>query len=168
MSDRTRNHQSTPEAIDLSTLRATAPEHDRASGGTDLSAASIQSIPVARLSARQEKRSLSKLIPSPTISTLREQVSKDSPKRRATPGKPHGILNNPYYKYEGGPLGRLVAFVANLLKALETALLRRLKPAPRPIPQKVVTPVEQPGAQSTTKRKIIKPSEGHKVVRDSR
>jgi hypothetical protein len=168
MSDRTRNLQATPqEANDLSTLRTVAPDTAASSSGTDLSSATIQSIPVARLSTRQEKRPLSKLIPSPTISSLREQVNKDSNKRRGAPKKANGIITNPYYKYEGGPIGRLVAFLANLLKALETAILRRLKPSPQPAPN-VVVPQPQPTQSKTTKKKILKPSEGHKPIRDNR
>lgn len=168
MSDRTRNLQTTPqEANDLSNLRTVAPDKEPPHSNTDLSTASIQSIPVARLSRRSETRSLSSLIPSPTISTLRDQIGKDSPGRRAVSSKPNGILTNPYYKYEGGPLGRLIAFLANILKAIETTLLGRRKPAPARPPK--VTAPPQPATQSKqSSKKVIKPSEAHKPVRDNR
>jgi len=167
MSERTKNLHATQEAADLSSLRASAPESARSNGSPDLASASIQSIPVARVSARQEKRPLSKLIPSPTISSLREQASKDLPRKRGSATKPHGIFKNPYFKYEGGPIGRIVAFLANLLKALETALLQRLKPTPQAAP-KVAPPAIQPNELTTRTKKKATPAEGHKVVRDSR
>lgn len=168
MSDRTSNLQTNPqEANDLSNLRTIAPEKTEAHSITDLSSASIQSIPVARLSRRSETRTLSSLLPSPTISSLREQVSKESPGRRAVSSKRKGILTNPYYKYEGGPLGRLIAFLANILKALETALLGRRRTAPARAPKVIVPP--QPATQTKgTSKKILKPSDAHKPVRDTR
>ncbi len=158
MNDRTRNLQAPPSEVkDLSDLRASLPQKsslDQVPTNTDLASASIQSIPVARLSARPERRTLSSLTPTPTFAALREHATKENTKSRGAASKPNGIFKNPYFRYKGGPLGRIVAFIANVLKAIEQALFRRLKPPPlrpsvNPVPQKV-----QPdqGPQGATKK----------------
>lgn len=145
MTERTRGSQvtgSNQEVIDLNELHAskvtdairsemTRPEN------TDLASASIQSISVVRLSSRPEKR---KVIAPPLTTSEETSPSKES--RQATASRPRrdekfGILKNPFYKYEGNVLERCITLLANLLKALEFALLRTFKSQPPPTPSKI-------------------------------
>lgn len=169
MNDRVRNPQAPPtEVNDLSDLRASMPQKSNTaapSATTDLSTASIQSIPVARLSARPERRALSTLTPTPTFAALREQASKEGSKSKGATSKPNGIFKNPYFRYKGGPIGRLVAFIANVLKALEQALFRRLKPM-QPRPQTTLTQKPNQPVQKTPKAtKRAPPSAGRMTPR---
>lgn len=154
MNDRVRNPQAPPtEVNDLSDLRASMLEKSHRAPpatNTDLSTASIQSIPVARLTARAERRALSSLTPTPTFAALREQASKEGSKSKGATSKPNGIFKNPYFRYKGGPIARLVAFIANVLKALEQALFRRPKPM-QPRPQTTLTPNPNQPVQKTPK-----------------
>ena len=92
------------------------------SANTDLASASIQSISVVRLSARPEKRKLTNLASSPSAESSPLQEPRII--RKATPrsNQKHGVFKNPYFPYEGGPLGRLISLLANLMKVVELAI----------------------------------------------
>lgn len=145
MSERTRGSHTTGlhhEANDLTELHASKAQeslrHTVAEpANTDLSSASIQSISVVRLSARPEKRKIA-AITAPTAPEL-EPTTEPHQRQRSTPsrGQGHGILKNPYFPYQGGPLERFITLLANLLKYLERSLLASLRPqAPQPPLQK--------------------------------
>ena len=150
MSDRTRNPQSSslhaPQAIDLTELHAsvtaglkreTTPKPEN----TDLAAASIPSANVVRLSVKPEKRDLSHV--SLGATTNPETTTRPTPRKGAPSNRPNGIITNPYYRYEGGLLDKLITFFANVLKFLERALLRALSPAKPITPQRTVVPSKE-------------------------
>lgn len=146
MSDRTRNPQTTPQntsqAIDLTELHASVTaglktEITTTSQNTDLTTASIPSANVVRLSAKPEKRPLSHL--SVGAHTTTEPETKVAPRKGAPSNRPNGIITNPYYRYEGGLLDKLITFLANVLKFLERALLRALAPQRPAVPQQKVS-----------------------------
>jgi hypothetical protein len=63
--------------------------------------------------------------------------------------KPYGIFSNPYYRYEGGPISRLITFLANLMKCIEQLLLRLMMPAA--VPQHIPPPrTLQPAVHGTS------------------
>jgi hypothetical protein len=152
MSDRTRTPQSSPQstsqAIDLTELHASVTaglknEQTSTPHNTDLAAASIPSANIVRLSAKPEKRDLTQLSVGATTHT--EPATQTAPRKGTPSNRPHGIITNPYYRYEGGLLDKLITFFANILKFLERALLRALTPTKPAAPQrKVVSPTEKP------------------------
>lgn len=153
MSERTRSsHPSGThhEALDLTNLHASKTQeslrHETTeTANTDLSSASIQSISVVRLSARPEKRKLSSLN-VPTVHDLEDsRVDKQPARPHHTRRENHGILKNPYFPYQGGPLERLITLVANLLKHLERSLLASLQPQ-APQPPQVITKTKRKDA----------------------
>lgn len=151
MSDRTRNPQASPQnasqAIDLTELHASVTaglknETPKTPENTDLAAASIPSANIIRVSARPEKRDFTQLSAS---TATPEPTPQQAPRKGAPSNRPHGIITNPYYRYEGGLLDKLITFFANILKFLERALLRALTPTKPATPQrKVVPPTEKP------------------------
>lgn len=141
MTERTKGSQqsgSPQEAIDLTELRASRAQTELSSANTDLASASIQSTNVVRLSVRPEMRKVSS--PSISLGTDPEATrdTKPSAPQSHARNQKHGILRNPYFRYEGGPLGRLITLVANLLKALETAVFNTIKPTHSTPPAKTV------------------------------
>jgi hypothetical protein len=46
--------------------------------------------------------------------------------------KTNGLFSNPYYRYKGGPISRLITFLANLLKIIEQLFFKVFMPAPLP------------------------------------
>ena len=144
MTERTRGSQpsgSPQEAIDLNELHASKTQEQlRASAfdsaNTDLASASIQSISVVRLSTRPEKRKLTNLSPSldTETSTLRDPKVLKRPVTKSN--QKHGIFKNPYFPYEGGPLGRLISLLANLMKVVELAIFNNPQHAQPPTPIK--------------------------------
>lgn len=151
MTERTRGSQpssSPQEAIDLNELHASKTQEQlRASAfdsaNTDLASASIQSISVVRLSARPEKRKLTHLSPGASMEPTEQHEPKIGTKHTVRSNQKHGIFKNPYFPYEGGPLGRLISLIANLMKVIELAVFNPGKPA-------ALTPLTPP---VTTKRK---------------
>lgn len=151
MSDRTRNPQTSPQnssqAIDLTELHASVTAGLRNAPpatpeNTDLATASIASANVVRLSAKIEKRDLTQL--SMGTTTSNETTTQATPRKGAPSHRPHGIITNPYYRYEGGLLDKLIAFLANILKFLERTLLRALAPAKPATPQRhISSPTEK-------------------------
>jgi hypothetical protein len=160
MSDRTRNPQTNQQngaqAIDLTELHASVTaglkaEQPPASQNTDLASASSPSANIVRLSAKPEKRPLSHLSPGATTTT--EPATKSVARKGAPSNRPNGIITNPYYRYEGGLLDKIITFFANILKFLERALLRSLtqtKPAP---PQRQVVPSTEKTEEKEKKEK---------------
>lgn len=140
MTERTRGSQpsgSPQEAIDLNELHASKThEQLRASvldsANTDLASASIQSISVVRLSTRPEKRKLT-LSPGASAETSSHLEQKAPKKPAARSNQRHGVFKNPYFPYEGGPLGRLISLLANLMKVVELAVFNNPKDA-SPLP----------------------------------
>lgn len=71
----------------------------------------------------------------------------------------YGLLTNPFYRYEGGPLTRIMTFLANLLKLLEQLILGRLKKAPALTLRKKVAPKKKeagPNSVFTEEEKQLK------------
>lgn len=138
MSERIRSSHTSgthQEAHDLTDLHASKTQESLRheitdAANTDLASASIQSINVVRLSTRPEKRKVSSLsVPTvPEIDPTSEQ--KREPRPQATRGQANGILKNPFFPYQGGPLERLITLLANVLKYLERSLLASLRPQP--------------------------------------
>jgi len=174
MSDRTRSpHHNTPskEAIDLTELRASNTqsalrEEARPSTTTDLTQATIPPTSIARLSAKPEKRA--RLTPLSTASNIRPPTEREreaAPRSKNTSPQRPGVFRNPHYRYHGGPLGRLLTFFANILKALEASLLATLKPSPpraQNTPPPRSTPVgtlseKREGKRSHDKQRELKP-----------
>ncbi|MEY4669194.1 MAG: hypothetical protein RL518_1893 [Pseudomonadota bacterium] len=154
MSERTRGSHvsgSRPEAHDLTELHASKtadPVSPTSSepANTDLASASIQSINVVRLSSRPEKRPLSSLnlATSTDVAHTTEQKIEQRPTSKR--GEKHGILNNPYFPYKGGPLERFITLLANLVRYLEKSLLAALQDRPSPVPvQKPVIKTKKKG-----------------------
>jgi hypothetical protein len=153
MSERTRGSHTNGthhEALDLTNLHTSKSQESLRNeitdaANTDLSSASIQSISVVRLSARPEKRKISSLNVTtvPDLDDTREQNQLARPQQ--TRGSNHGILKNPYFPYQGGPLERLITLMANLLKHLERSLLASLRPQ--------VQPQHPPQTKSKTKKR---------------
>ena len=146
MSERTRGSHTSGthhEALDLTDLHASKSQESLRNdvtdaANTDLSSASIQSISVVRLSARPEKRKISS-INVPTVPDLDETREQKQPIRpHQTRGEKHGILKNPYFPYQGGPLERFITLLANLLKHLERSLLSSLRPQAPHTPQAII------------------------------
>jgi hypothetical protein len=149
MTERTRGLHTTGaqhEALDLIDLHASKPQESlnltvTEPSSTDLSSASIQSIHVVRLSARPEKRTASSLNVStaPDLDTSSE--TKQGRHAGTKRGGSHGILKNPHFPYQGGPVERLITLLANILKRIESSLLASLRPTtpPSPLLKKVIT-----------------------------
>lgn len=147
MTERTRGSQpsgSPQEAIDLNELHASK-THEQlradvfASTNTDLASASIQSINVVRLSARPEKRKLTHLSPGTSLDPFEQHEPKTGTKPTVRSNHKHGIFKNPYFPYEGGPLGRLISLIANLMKVVELAVFNPGKQAALTPPTPSVT-----------------------------
>jgi hypothetical protein len=136
MSERTLNNQpgATKPSLDelrVSHGRDSVPANSadlkipdpKAAAPLDLTQVSMETRSMVRLSARPQKRTVS------TATTPHTAVS-TKPSKSPAPAQRFGIFNNPRYKYEGGPLGFLIAFVANVLKVLEQLLFRTRTLAP--------------------------------------
>lgn len=162
MNERTRSPQrnSAPkEAIDLTKLRASKlesmPDKDIPhTTSTDLANASIKSTSVARLSSRPEKRTqLTPLTSGSHLENGSERPAKMGARSSASGRARSGVFNNPYYRYQGGPLGRLITFLANILKALESSLLSAFKPRNIALPHRQA-PASMPPATNRDKRSV--------------
>ena len=141
MSERTLHNQPSAAKPSLEDLRvshgrdstpANSPD-PKTSTPLDLTQVSMETREMIRLSARHQRR---------TVSTAPAQAptpSKETAQNKATPVKRFGVFKNPKYRYEGGPLGMLISFVANILKALEQLVFRTREISPRPQPQTVPT-----------------------------
>jgi hypothetical protein len=139
MSDQGRtiktNAAGSQEALDLSKLRAskdiptTLPEN-----APNLSQCSIAPKNVHRVATQPTSRSMQSLRPSPSIATLRSEVAARTSKANSKPSRmrPNGLFSNPYYRYKGGPISRLITFLANLLKMIEQLFFKVFMPAPLP------------------------------------
>lgn len=139
MSERTLNQQNGAQnpafdEVRLSDHRAPAPSTtpgSTSSANLDLANLSIETSSVVRLSPRPEKRSTA----TERLQTQTATKSTATAEARKTPPKRFGIFKNPCYKYEGGPLGILISFLANILKVLEQLLLRPRIVAPQVRPR---------------------------------
>jgi hypothetical protein len=112
--------------LDLQDLRASKDLHNKESqhpsNQTDLSSVSISTNNIVRATHR----------PDPRRDPFSHNAA-ESPSPAATPGRNRssetrapGIFKNPTYRYSGGPISRLITFIANLLKVLERIFLRLL------------------------------------------
>ena len=97
---------------------------------TDLSQASIAASGVDRLSAKPDKR----IFVGQNVSASLEQAERLRNPSTERAQKPHGVLNNPYYPYQGDLFSRLITLFANIFKALERLILRLLGGADVEIP----------------------------------
>lgn len=138
------------EAIDLNELHASKTQSTLRTkvlepSNTDLASASIQSISVVRMSARPERRDISKAFRAFTQKSGNTTESKGLNKGTAKSGASHGVFKNPFFRYEGNIFERFIALIANLLKVFELSLLRVLKPTPAPKPQPSVAKPKRRG-----------------------
>ena len=155
MSERNRSSHTTgthQEAHDLTELHAARTQESPRqeitdAANTDLASASIQSISVVRLSARPEKRKVSSLN-VPTDTDLEQTSGQKRESRPQAPrGLANGILKNPYFPYQGGPLERLITLLANVLKHFERSIIASLRPqSPQPLPQKITVKTKRKDA----------------------
>jgi hypothetical protein len=155
MSERNRSSHTTgthQEAHDLTELHAARTQESLRqeitdAANTDLASASIQSISVVRLSARPEKRKVSSLN-VPTDTDLEPTSGQKRESRPQAPrGLSNGILKNPYFPYQGGPLERLITLLANVLKHFERSIIASLRPqSPQPPPQRIIVKTKRKDA----------------------
>jgi hypothetical protein len=138
MSDRGPNIQAenaaNAEPFDLAQLRASKDAHSTLQEtATDLSQASIPTNHVHRIPPKQEARLKLGTHPGSSYSKLHARGLKLANHAHATrpSSKPNGIFRNPYYRYSGGILARLITFFANVLKTIEQLILRMARPTIR-------------------------------------
>jgi hypothetical protein len=82
-----------------------------------------------------------------------------------------GILKNPFYKYRGGIFGRIITFLANVLKCLEVLLLRRVSRSStnQSKTQRVIVVNTPPPAEAPeAKKEALRLKEKKRVVLPSR
>jgi hypothetical protein len=119
------------EAGDLSDLAASKNLREGISiapaNSTDLATASISSADVMRVSQRSDIRRAVQDRITPQQATVeltngrsRSTLSKSSDTTAV------GIFKNPFYRYDGGLLNKVLALIGNILKALERIFLRLL------------------------------------------
>lgn len=154
MSNNNRKIQSgnTVEGSDLSDLCASKettlkPGEFAPANEADLSIASIPPSDVMRVSQRPEVRrtigesleptkkpetgdpltgnSISKSPISKSSVTLTNSRSRSESSKSAENGK-MGLFKNPFYRYDGGLMNKLMAFIGNILKLIERFILRLL------------------------------------------
>ena len=153
MSERTLHNQPGAAKSSLEDLRVShgrnvtpANAQDlKASAPLDLTQVSIETREMIRLSARPQQK---------TVWTAPAQAT--SPGKEIAHNKPalvksFGIFQNPKYRYEGGPLGIIISFIANILKVLEQLVFRTRVLSPRPQPQTLST---SPTPAPTRKKKL--------------
>jgi hypothetical protein len=80
-------------------------------------------------------------------------VKERSARTKSNPSKPIGLFKNPFYKYRGGILSRIITFVANLLKLLEGLILRRLTQPKTPTKKIVIVPPLSPETKSVNEKR---------------
>lgn len=85
---------------------------------------------------------------------------RDSRTTKPNSGKPSpssakkNLLSNPYYRYEGDPLSRVMTFLANVIKMIEQLFLNRLQKSKMPLPApKIVLPKLQDTSNSINPKK---------------
>lgn len=159
MSDRSQNlqteHMANAESFDLSELRALRkPIQHLAEAPVNLSQASIASNNIHRITPKQEARTATSLKQVPSRGLLPLRVSRAFGKgtEASAQGARNGIFKNPYYRYRGGLLARIITFLANLLKVFERLLLRVFRPAG--ITTKTVNPTAPKEAPKPTKEQL--------------
>lgn len=70
-----------------------------------------------------------------------ERVRQSSSRSKTSCTKQYGLFKNPFFKYRGGVVSRIISFFANLLKLLEILMLRGLSKL-KSSPKKVVSKTE--------------------------
>lgn len=70
-----------------------------------------------------------------------ERVRQSSARSKTSSTKQYGLFKNPFFKYRGGVIARIISFFANLLKLLEILVLRGLSKC-RPSAKKSVSKIE--------------------------
>jgi hypothetical protein len=134
------------EVTDLSELSALkketalTPDQLAPANDSDLSSASISASDVMRVSSRSGRRVIQTTPSGPDKSTVsltnsrsRADISKSPESGRM------GLFKNPFYRYDGGIMNKLMAFIGNILKMIERFILRLLgmrDAAPVPCQQK--------------------------------
>lgn len=119
------------ETADLSELAASKNLHESVSttpaNSTDLAAASISSADVLRVARRSDIRR------AVQDTTTKQQAAVELTNGRSrlhlpksVNGTTTGIFKNPFYRYDGGLLNKVLALIGNVLKALERVFLRLL------------------------------------------
>lgn len=131
--------QTEEQKLDLSVLSAhsrPAPTVSEPKEGstcdTDLSKLSIATADVPRIGSVIERRRDLDHALNKQDRTARHMTSRPRIDRTR-----HGILRNPYFRYRGGPLLRLITLFANLLKFLEQLLVGKVGRARIPPQQQV-------------------------------
>lgn len=159
MSDINRKEQTAflVEADDLSVLAASKNLHKKQqtapANSDDLASASIASSDAMRVTQRGHATDEAHLKTGKIITNGRgnqsepvsQSVSLTNSKSRSTPQRgsnagEHGILKNPFYRYDGGLINKILALIGNILKVLERIFLRLLgmrdvEPANSPKPR---------------------------------
>jgi len=133
MSDLNRKTQSlaTSESADLSMLSATKDLHelsDKIPANTaDLASASISPAEVMRSSSRTDiRKAVQDKVPAHSASVeLTNSRSRAQNSSSANSQKP-GVFKNPFYRYDGGLINKILSLIANILKVLERFFLRLL------------------------------------------
>lgn len=120
------------ENFDLSKLAADKNLHKTAkieadltiepANSPDLATASISPADTLRVSARPEIR---KTIQDATSVELTNSRSRSTTNQRDL-GSKTGIFKNPFYRYDGGLLNKILALIGNILKIIERIFLRLL------------------------------------------
>jgi|GEM_PF-1890196 len=120
------------EVTDLSQLSASkktalTPDQLAPANEADLSSASISASDVMRVSSRSERRATQTIPSGPDKSTVTLTNSRSRADTSKSPenGK-MGLFKNPFYRYDGGIMNKLMAFIGNILKMIERFILRLL------------------------------------------
>jgi hypothetical protein len=124
-------------------------EHPRAENDADLTSASIAATDVLRSPHRQGVvvRGPPAKVGAGTTSNLQTLDKRRVNPQKQPQKKTNGVFTNPTYKYNGGFLSKIIAFFANILKAIERLFLRLLNG-----PDQIITPSNrQNTAPSETK-----------------
>jgi hypothetical protein len=149
---------------DLTDLRASKDLHTKEplnpSNETDLSSISISTSNIVRVAHKPETRRTPLSHTTSQSASPAAQTTKHSQNRSAGTPAP-GLFKNPTYRYSGGPIGRLITFIANLLKVLERIFLRLLgardQVAPNPLPQQAKQSSSPAPSEEKSKEKQARP-----------
>lgn len=119
------------ETADLSVLAARKDLHREltasAANSPDLASASISPSEVLRVSQRTDvRRSIQENASTPQASLELTNSRSRSAAGKSADGTATGIFKNPFYRYDGGLLNKILALIGNILKALERIFLRLL------------------------------------------
>jgi hypothetical protein len=124
------NAAEVPDLSELSASKKTAltPDQLAPANEADLTSASISASDVMRVSQRTDMRRTAKEI---SVSPDKSAVTLSNSRSRADTSKSHengrmGLFKNPFYRYDGGIMNKLMAFIGNILKMIERFILKLL------------------------------------------